>query len=120
MKLEDAKYYEKVAIEAVKALQDSESAENNNDMDSPSEVTPVGLKEYYELRKRAREAEKSSDSRVVVAYSQVEMAKDFELNSLNKLEEANQELAARKESLKMATEKAEKAQEGKLRVEQEL
>ncbi|KAK4261509.1 hypothetical protein QN277_004496 [Acacia crassicarpa] len=120
MKLEDAKYYEKVAIEAVNALQDSESAENNNDMDSPSEVTLVGLKEYYELRKRAREAEKSADSRVVAANSQVDMAKDSELNSLNKLEEANQELAARKESLKMATEKAEKAQEGKLGVEQEL
>ncbi|XP_028754690.1 protein WEAK CHLOROPLAST MOVEMENT UNDER BLUE LIGHT 1-like [Neltuma alba] len=117
--LEDAKYYEKVAIEAVKALQESESVEKNYDTDSPSEVT-LGLKEYYELRERAHEAEKSVDLRVVAANSQIEIAKDSELNSLNKLEEVNQELAARRESLKMATEKAEKAQEGKLGAEQEL
>ncbi|XP_054810567.1 protein WEAK CHLOROPLAST MOVEMENT UNDER BLUE LIGHT 1-like isoform X2 [Prosopis cineraria] len=117
--LEDAKYYEKVAAEAVKALQESESAENNYDMHSPSEVT-LELREYYELRKRAYEADKPVDLRVVAANSQIEMAKDSELNSLNKLEEVNQELAARRESLKMATAKAEKAQEGKLGVEQEL
>lgn len=117
--LEDAKSCTKLVVEAIKALQESESAGNDNDMDSPSGVT-LGLKEYYELRKQAYEAVKQANLRIAAANSQIEMAKDSKLHSLNKMEEVNQELAARRESLKMATEKAEKAQEGKLGVEKEL
>ncbi|KAL0351996.1 UNVERIFIED_CONTAM: protein WEAK CHLOROPLAST MOVEMENT UNDER BLUE LIGHT 1 [Sesamum calycinum] len=58
--------------------------------------------------------------RVAAAMSQIEVAKDSELRSLNKLEEAKRELAERKNALQIALQKAEKAKEGKLGVEQEL
>ncbi|KAF7829167.1 protein WEAK CHLOROPLAST MOVEMENT UNDER BLUE LIGHT 1-like [Senna tora] len=73
--------------------------------------------------KALRESE--SDSHVdlllwAAVNSQIDMAKESELRSLTKLEELNKELAERSKLLKDATEKAEKANEGKLGVEQEL
>lgn len=118
--LEDAKSSEMLVAEAINALKESESAGNNNDMDSPFSGVTLGVEEYINLTKQAHEAEKQANLRVAAANSQIEMAKESELNSLNKLEEVNQELAAIRESLKMATEKAEKAQEEKLVVEKEL
>ncbi|XP_057539229.1 protein WEAK CHLOROPLAST MOVEMENT UNDER BLUE LIGHT 1-like isoform X2 [Amaranthus tricolor] len=118
--MEASKASVKLAIAAIKALQESESTKSDaNEDDSTNRVT-LSLEEYYELSKRAHEMEEHANMKVAAAMAQIEIAKESELISLTQLEEANKELNGKKEALRIATEKADKAKEGKLGVEQEL
>ncbi|XP_073110268.1 protein WEAK CHLOROPLAST MOVEMENT UNDER BLUE LIGHT 1 isoform X2 [Elaeis guineensis] len=117
--IEAAKASERLALAAVKALQESEQAAGVRGDDSPSGVT-VSLDEYFGLSKRAHEAEELAHERVTAAIAQIDAAKESESMNLGKMEQAFREMDERKEALSVAIEKAEKAKEGKLGVEQEL
>ncbi|PKA57083.1 Protein weak chloroplast movement under blue light 1 [Apostasia shenzhenica] len=114
--IEAAKTSERLAIAAVKALQESEVAGTE---DSPRGVT-LPLDEYYNMSKRAHEAEELANETIAAALVQIQVAKDSEVKSLQRLEEAYIQMEQRKEALRAATARAEKAKEEKLGVEQEL
>ncbi|KAA3466946.1 protein WEAK CHLOROPLAST MOVEMENT UNDER BLUE LIGHT 1-like [Gossypium australe] len=111
--IEAAKASKESALVAIETLQDT------NNVDSSDSVI-LSLEEYYDLRKRAYEVEEQASMIAAAAVSQIEEAKQSHSRSLVKLEEVNREMAERKEALEIALEKAEKAKEGKLGVEQEL
>ncbi|WOK97671.1 protein WEAK CHLOROPLAST MOVEMENT UNDER BLUE LIGHT 1 isoform X1 [Canna indica] len=117
--IEAARASERLALAAIKALEESDQAASIAGDDSPHTVT-LSLDEYFNLSKRAHEAEEHAHERVIAAMTQIEMAKQSETKSLERLSEAYRELTQRKEALEVAMEKSEKAKEGKLGAEQEL
>ncbi|CAH8346902.1 unnamed protein product [Eruca vesicaria subsp. sativa] len=120
--MEAARASEKLALAAIKALQETESSqrfEEINNNNSPRSII-ISVEEYYELSKQAHEAEEEANTRLSQIVSQIEVAKEEESRILEKLEEVNREMSVRKEELKAAMGTAEKARDGKLSMEQEL
>ncbi|KAL1100212.1 hypothetical protein V6Z11_D05G214600 [Gossypium hirsutum] len=116
--IEAAKASEKLALAAIEAFEKSESTKSIDNVDSPPSVT-LSTEEYYNLGERANEAKEEAKLRVEAVVSQVEVAKQSESISLERLEEVSREMAVRKEALKVAMVKAEKARERKFGIEQE-
>ena len=127
--IEAAKATERLALAAVRALQESEQAavmEPSGGSGIIGDGSPgrasvtLPLMEYLSLSKTAREAEEMASEKLSAAISQIEEAKDSEAKSMENLAAVMAEIEAKKEALKVAIEKAEKAKEGKLAAEQEL
>lgn len=117
--IEAAKASERLALAAIKALEESDQAAIMGSEELPSGVT-LSLEEYYELSRRALEAEELANERVTAAIAEIQVAKGSELKSLERLNAATKELGLKKEALRIALEKADRAKDGKLGVEQEL
>ncbi|KAL8094605.1 hypothetical protein AgCh_036226 [Apium graveolens] len=117
--IEASKASESHAIAAFSALEETKAVQTLNKDNTPSGVT-LPLEEYYELSNQAQDAEEEAKKRIADTLSQLEIAKGSELQTSSKLEKANSELSTRKERLKFAREKAKKAKEEKLCIEQEL
>ncbi|KAK8940830.1 Protein WEAK CHLOROPLAST MOVEMENT UNDER BLUE LIGHT-like 1 [Platanthera zijinensis] len=113
--IEAAVASERLALEAVKAIQGSEET-----TESSQDVVSISFEEYYALSKKASEAERLSNERVIAAIDQIKDAKRSEKLVREKLEAGFMGRKERKEGLRDATEKAAKAKEGKLKMEQEL
>jgi hypothetical protein len=114
--IEASKASERLALVAAQAMQESEERSVG---DSPRGVT-LPISEYHALSKRVHEAEELANEKVAAALRQIELAKESESRSLEKLNESFKEMAQKKHAHQIALERADRANEGKLGAEQEL
>uniref|UniRef100_A0ACD5XGB3 Uncharacterized protein n=1 Tax=Avena sativa TaxID=4498 RepID=A0ACD5XGB3_AVESA len=115
--IEASKASERLALVAAQALQESEEARSVED--SPRGVT-LPVSDYYALSKRVHEAEELANKRVEAALTQIELAKESESISLERLNEVTREMGQKKDALKIASQRADSAKERKLGAEQQL
>ncbi|ESQ30922.1 hypothetical protein EUTSA_v10011258mg [Eutrema salsugineum] len=118
--MEAAKASEKLALAAIKALQETQRANKIEDISSSPRSIIISVEEYYELSKQAHEVEEAANRKLAEIVSQIEVAKEEESRILENLEQVNRETAIRKEELKEAMGKVEKAREGKVGMDPEL
>ncbi|KAM0879362.1 hypothetical protein ACQ4PT_034281 [Festuca glaucescens] len=115
--IEASKASERLALVAAQALQESEEARSVED--SPRGVT-LPVSDYNALSKRVHEAEELTNERVEAALAQIELAKESESRSLERLHEVSREMGQKKDALKIVSQRADSAKEGKLGAEQQL
>ncbi|KAH0862448.1 hypothetical protein HID58_079659, partial [Brassica napus] len=118
--MEAAKASEKLALAAIKALQETECGKKIEDVSSSPRSIIVSVVEYYELSKKAHEVEEAANRKLSEIVAQIEVAKEEESRVLENLEEVNKETALQKEKLKEAMGKVEKARDGKVGMDHEL
>ncbi|KAF8084073.1 hypothetical protein N665_0735s0012, partial [Sinapis alba] len=118
--MEAAKASEKLALAAIKALQDTECCKKIEDISSSPRSIIISVEEYYELSKKAHEVEEAANRKLSEIVAQIEAAKEEESRVLEKLEEVNRETALQKGKLKEAMGKVEKARDGKVGMDHEL
>ncbi|KAI3717678.1 hypothetical protein L1987_69445 [Smallanthus sonchifolius] len=116
--VEAARASERLAHGAVCAVEESEW-DKSSESEPESEIT-VSVENYYEVSRKAKEAEDEANGRVSEAISQIDIAKESEQRAEKKLEQVKSDLVLKKEELLTTKQKAEKAKEGKIVVEREL
>ena len=114
-----AKESERLSLDALRALEESELAASNTEQGSPGMIT-LDLNEHASLIEKSHQAEELVHEKISFAVAQVEMAKDSESLVLAKLSEIYKVLEERKQALLAAQKQADSATEGKLAMEQEL
>ncbi|XP_037426384.1 protein WEAK CHLOROPLAST MOVEMENT UNDER BLUE LIGHT 1-like [Triticum dicoccoides] len=114
-----AKESERLSLDALRALEESELAASNTEQGSPGMIT-LDLNEHASLIEKSHQAEELLHKKISFAVAQVEMAKDSESLVLAKLSEVYKVLEERKQALLAAQKQADGATEGKLAMEQEL
>ncbi|XP_047051894.1 protein WEAK CHLOROPLAST MOVEMENT UNDER BLUE LIGHT 1-like [Lolium rigidum] len=117
--MEAAKESERVSLEALRELEESELAANIAEQGSPRTIT-LDFHEHATLVEKAHQAEERAHEKTSCATAQVKMAKESESLVLSRLGEAYKVLEERKQSLLAATKRADTAAKGKLAMEQEL
>uniref|UniRef100_I1Q649 Uncharacterized protein n=1 Tax=Oryza glaberrima TaxID=4538 RepID=I1Q649_ORYGL len=85
-----------------------------------SQIVTVDLDEYQSLIAKSSKAEELVHERTASAIAQAKIAKESESRILSTLSETHKVLEQRKQALVAATERADRATEGKLAMEQEL
>ncbi|KAM3231018.1 hypothetical protein ACQJBY_061275 [Aegilops geniculata] len=116
---EAAKESERLSLDALRALEESELAASIAEQASPGMIT-LSFHEHASLIEKSHQAEELLHEKISFAVAQVEMAKDSESLVLAKLSEVYKVLEERKQALLAAQKQAESATEGKLAMEQEL
>ncbi|KAK1652472.1 hypothetical protein QYE76_070277 [Lolium multiflorum] len=117
--MEAAKESERMSLEALRALEESELAANIAEQGSPPTIT-LDFHEHATLVEKAHQAEELAHKKTSCATAQIKMAKESESLILSRLGEAYKVLEERKQSLLAATKQADTAAKGKLAMEQEL
>uniref|UniRef100_A0A0E0E1D2 Uncharacterized protein n=1 Tax=Oryza meridionalis TaxID=40149 RepID=A0A0E0E1D2_9ORYZ len=108
---------ERLAIDALRPF-DSELPVDIEEQGS--QMVTVDLDEYQSLIAKSSKAEELVHERTASAIAQAKIAKESESRTLSTLSETHKVLEQRKQALVAATERADRATEGKLAMEQEL
>uniref|UniRef100_A0ACD5XHE3 Uncharacterized protein n=1 Tax=Avena sativa TaxID=4498 RepID=A0ACD5XHE3_AVESA len=117
--MEAAKESERLSLEALRALGESDLAANIAEQGSPRTIT-LDFHEHASLVEKSHQAEELAREKSSCAIAQVKMAKESESLILSGLGEVYKVLEERKQALLAATKRADTAAEGKLAMEQEL
>ncbi|KAF0903095.1 hypothetical protein E2562_024571 [Oryza meyeriana var. granulata] len=115
--MEAAKESERVALDALRSLKSERAVDTE---EQSSWMIILDLDEYQSLVEKSNQAEELVHERTAAAIAQVKMAKESEYHTLSTLSETFKVLEQRKQALVAAAERADKATEGKLAMEQEL
>ncbi|KAJ1298488.1 hypothetical protein BS78_01G457400 [Paspalum vaginatum] len=116
--IEAARESERLALNTLRALEDSKVAVNIEQQGSSQTIT-LDLSDYTSLIQKSHQAEELVHKEAA-AIAQVEAAKESESRTLSRLKETVKALEEQKQALAAATEQADRATEGKLAMEQEL
>ncbi|WVZ55723.1 hypothetical protein U9M48_006347 [Paspalum notatum var. saurae] len=116
--IEAVRESERLALNTLRALEDSKVAVNVEQQGSSQMIT-LDSNDYTSLIHKTRQAEVLVHKEAA-AIAQVEAAKESESRTLSRLNETVKALKEQKQALAAATEQADRANEGKLAMEQEL
>jgi hypothetical protein len=117
--LEAAKESERVSLDTLRVLEESELEANFAEQGSPRMII-LNFQEHVSLVEKSHQAEELALEKTSCAIAQVKMAKESESLILSRLGEVYKVLEERKQALLAATKQADTAAEGKLVMEQEM